>query len=136
MKKLCATILLSLPLFFFGISTVLAQGGVPNTGTGGVGNPAPSTKVTVKLENPFKFGNSLYDVVKAVVNNVIMPIGGVLCVLAFIYAGFSYVTAGGNSTKIADANRTLLYAAIGTAVLLGAWVIAQVIETTIKQLAT
>src|SRR3989344_9062969 len=93
-------------------------------------NPPPDTTgsnppvdLNIKFENPFNVGDNLYDLAKAIVNNIILPIGGVLCVLAFIYAGFRYVTAQGNSTKITTAHNTLLYAVIGTAVLLGAWTI-------------
>ena len=96
--------------------------------------PGGKTNVGIKIENPFKFGNNLYQVLQAIVENIIIPIGGILCVLAFIYSGFQYVTSGGDTKKIADASRSLLYAAIGTALLLGAWVIAGVVQTTINSL--
>ncbi len=104
----------------------------------GPSQPSPSAPVDVKitLENPFKdtVGNNLYDLLKAVLDNIIIPIGGILCVLAFIYAGFRYVTAGGSDTKIKDAHNALLYAAIGTAVLLGAKVITEVVYNTVMQI--
>jgi hypothetical protein len=50
-----------------------------------------------------------------------------------MYAGFKYVTARGDSTKIKEATTALTYAAIGAAVLLGAWVISQAIQGTINQ---
>ena len=130
-----------------GLALALTQGGNPTgsggnpTGSGGGstgsgGNPtgSGSTDFSVKLKNPFKVGDTLYEVVKAVVNDVVLPIGGVLCVLAFIYAGFKYVTAGGNSKTITDANNALLFAAIGTAVLLGSWTLMQVVDKTIKSI--
>lgn len=130
-------IILPIVLFFsLGISSVLAQGGSAPTGPGGTAPTSPPVNVTVTLDNPFNVGGNLYDVAKAIVNNVVLPIGGVLCVLAFIYAGFLYVTAQGNTNKIATANKALLYAAIGTAVLLGAWAIATVIQNTVGKLIT
>jgi hypothetical protein len=45
-----------------------------------------------------------------------------------------YVTARGNSTKLEEANRALLYVAIGTAVLLGAELISSVISNTVDKL--
>lgn len=90
--------------------------------------------ISIKLQNPFRTGDSLYDLIRAIINNIILPIGGVLAVLAFIYSGFLYVTAQGDSGKIKDAHNALLYTAIGTAILLGSWVIASVIENTIKQI--
>ncbi|KKT95852.1 MAG: hypothetical protein UW97_C0021G0004 [Parcubacteria group bacterium GW2011_GWA2_45_15] len=57
-----------------------------------------------------------------------------VAVLAFVYAGFLYVTAQGNESKLKTAHKALLYTSVGTAVLLGSWVIAKVIENTINQL--
>ena len=90
--------------------------------------------VNVKLDNPFKVGGNLYDLAKAIVNDIVLPIGAVVAVLAFIWSGFRYVTAQGDAAKVKDASRNLLYVAIGTAVLLGAWVIANVIGGTVNQL--
>jgi len=108
--------------------------------TGNTQNPQPTGNtsnpvvVQTNLENPFKVGDTLFEVLKAVINDIILPIGGVLAVLAFIFSGFLYITAQGNEMKLKTAHRALLYSAIGTAVLLGAWVIAKVIEATINQL--
>lgn len=106
-------------------------GQAPGNTTGG---KAPDQTLNFTLDNPFKHGDNLYDLLKAIINQIILPIGGVLAVLAFIYAGFLYVSAQGDEKKIQTAHRALLYTAIGTAVLLGAWVIANVIENTINQL--
>ena len=132
MKKIfLASLLLSLVFVATGALPAFAQeeggGGPGEEGGGNLG-------VNIQITNPFRVGNTLYDFIETVVNNIILPIGGVLCVLAFIYAGFLYVTAQGNSTKITTAHNTLLYAVIGTAVLLGAWTIANVIRTTINSL--
>ena len=117
---------------------VLAQGPTTNpvpTGSGPTTNPQPTGSVDVKIElkNPFKIGNDLYSVLEGVVKNVIIPIGGILCVLAFIYAGFMYVISRGDTTKIKTAHNALLHAAIGTAVLMGAWAIATIVRVTIEQ---
>jgi len=106
--------------------------GTTNPTGPGTSNPTSDTKIV--LDNPFKVGNDLYTLMEYLVKEVIIKIGGILCVLAFIYSGFLYVTAGGNPTKITKANNALLYSAIGTAVLLGAWVIALVIQNTIGAL--
>ncbi|MBI2086730.1 MAG: hypothetical protein HYT69_00965 [Candidatus Zambryskibacteria bacterium] len=119
-------------LFLFSVSFVAAQG-AGNPGGGGAGNP-PGCTSTICLENPFKVGNTLFQLLETVVNNIILPIGGVLAVLAFIYSGFLYVTAQGNQIKLDKAHKALLYTAIGTAILLGSWVLAGVIRGTINQL--
>jgi hypothetical protein len=117
-------------LLAFGPAAASAQSG-GSAGSGSGGTPPVGVKFTI--DNPFRVGDNLYDLVEAIVNNIILPIGGVLCVLAFIYSGFLYVTAGGDSGQIKTAHTALLYASIGTAVLLGAWVIASVIRNTINQ---
>ena len=117
MKKLSA-ILASLSIFFVvGAVSVYAQ--------------------VINLPNPFNCGAAsctLFTLLRKVINDILLPIGGVLAVLAFIYSGFLYVTAQGNEAKLATAHKALLYTSLGTAVLLGSWVIAQVIENTINQL--
>lgn len=108
---------------------------IPEDGT----DPIPEdgtdpVTVGIKLENPLKaeYGNSLQDLLKGIVNEILLPLGGILAVLAFIYSGFLYVTAQGDETKIKKAHKALLYTAIGTAVLLGAWMISTVIANTIN----
>jgi hypothetical protein len=85
----------------------------------------------ITLKNPFRLGD---DFIKTLIDKIILPLGGMLAVLAFIYSGFLYVTAQGNDTKIEKAHRALLYTAIGTGILLGSWAIAMAIGTTIGQL--
>jgi SNF family Na+-dependent transporter len=122
MKKKLAILLSTSLVFLFGATLVLAQGSGGNPG------------VNVSLTNPFSKANSLFQLLDQVINNILLPIGGVLAVLAFIYSGFLYVMAQGKETEIAKAHRALLYTSIGTAVLLGSWALAQVIENTINQL--
>ena len=127
MKKILLISVFSLSILFFsGVATTSAQ----------VGGGDPPVTVSGKIKNPFKeeIGGSLYQLIKNIVDKIILPVGGVLCVLAFIYAGFLYVTAQGNETQITKANTALLYAAIGTAVLLGSWVLANAICKTIGAL--
>ena len=98
-------------------------------------NNAPPSIIKSTLDNPF--GNNqltITELFETIISNIIIPIGAVLAILAFIYAGFLYVTAAGAEKTIEKAHKALLYAAVGTAVLLGAGVIAQVIKATINQL--
>jgi hypothetical protein len=143
MKKTFTKILvLVIPLLFISSALVFAQpptsGGNPPTSGG---NPTtsggnPTTNLSVKFENPFAgSGNgSLFDFLKTIIDRILLPIGGILAVLAFIYSGFLYVMAQGDESKIKTAHKALLYSAIGTAVLLGSWTLATVIENTISQL--
>lgn len=141
MKNKFLALALSLSIFLsFGVMTVSSQGvggNSPSPGIGGnspspgIGGNSPCNSGAGVLPNPFKGGCSLYALLEAIIQNILLPIGAVLAVLAFIYSGFLYVTARGNTTKIQTAHRALLYSAIGTAILLGAWAIAKVIQNTI-----
>ena len=91
----------------------------------------PPAKVNITIKNPFSIGDNLYKILEAIVDKVLIPIGGTLCVLAFIYAGFKYVIAQGKPTEIENANRIFRYSALGTAVLLGSWTIIKVIQSTL-----
>ena len=133
MKKILLTSFLSFAIFFAtGSVFVHGQGNVPNPPP--TGNVPNSPGVSVTLTNPFSGPDSLFALLEAVINDILLPIGGVLAVLAFIYSGFLYVMAQGNESKLATAHKALLYTSIGTAVLLGSWVLANVIFNTIPQI--
>ena len=120
-------------LFLFAPLIGLAQNPAPTPG----GNPGPTptpVAFNIVIKNPFAGGNSLEDFIKKVINDIVLPIGGVIAVLMIMYAGFLFVTAGGEPAKITKAKDALLYAAIGAAILLGAWVISEAIGGTIKEL--
>jgi hypothetical protein len=109
----------------------------PGSGTNTGTNPPPSTGTgLITIPNPLKSGNSntLYGFISDLINGVVVPIGGVLAVLYIMYAGFLMVTARGSEEQIKKGRAAFTHAAIGTAILLGAWVIATVIENTIKSL--
>jgi hypothetical protein len=140
-NKILAFLITSAAILMVSYSAVFAQAGNAgsgsggNTGTGGAGNPPTNTSVNFKIVNPFAVGgDSLFGLLRTIVNDIILPIGGVLAVLAFIYSGFMYVMAQGKPGDIEKANRALLYTAIGTAVLLGSWVLANMVCQTIDQI--
>lgn len=143
-KTFLASIIPLLVFFIIGGGLAFAQfddtgsadTGSDDTGSGYSGDGSPDGGPIIV--NPFNCGGvtpcNIFTLLKAIIDRIILPIGGVLAVLAFIYSGFLYVTAQGNDTKLAKAHRALLYTVIGTAVLLGSWVIANVIENTINSL--
>ena len=140
MKKTFFASILSISIFLLlGLTSVSAVIDGSNTAPidGSNTNSSPkSVNVSIQIDNPFKCGNdcTIFRLAEMIVNNIILPLGGVLAVLAFIYSGFKYVMARGNESAIQEAHRALLYTSIGTAILLGAWVFTQVIENTINQL--
>lgn len=65
---------------------------------------------------------------------IVLLIGVPLVAVAIIYAGFQMVTGAisGKADKVSDAKKMLIGAIIGGAILLGAWVIAEVIADTVN----
>lgn len=116
---------------------VLAQtptgGGAPTQTPTGGGAPTQTVKYSINIKNPFK-SNNVKDLLTTIVNDILIPIGSVIATVMVIYAGFLFVTARGNATQIETAKKALLYAVIGAAILLGAWVIINAIDATITKL--
>lgn len=105
------------------------------TTNGNQNQNGPVSTYQINLPNPLKNGtNNLLDFIKVVVNNVLLPIGGVVATMYIIYSGFLFVTAQGDPKKIETAKAAFTYAVIGTAILLGAWAISEGIAATINQI--
>ena len=86
-------------------------------GAGQITNPLGSTTELIP------FLNKIID--------ACLKLGAVIAVVALIYAGFLFVTAGGDEGKIETAKNTILYTVIGIVILLGAKAIATVITNTV-----
>lgn len=84
------------------------------------------------LKNPLKsctFADLIVNVAK-----IVAEIGLPIAAIAIIYAGFLFVTAGGSEEKLKKAKTTFLWSVIGTALILGAWAIAEAIKSFINTL--
>ncbi len=84
-----------------------------------------------KLQNPLKF-----DTIQGLVAELlklIIQIGTPIAVVMIVWSGFLFVTARGNQTSLERAKSTLLWTVVGTAILLGAAILASVLENTINQ---
>lgn len=110
--------------------------------TGGAGVTAPaatggagSTNINVKIDNPLGVNGpqTIMDFIKLLIKYV-MYIGIPVIALAIIYTGFLFVSASGNSEKLTKAKSALLYTLIGGALLLGAFVIAHAISSTVDEI--
>jgi TRAP-type C4-dicarboxylate transport system permease small subunit len=103
---------------------VLAQN--TNTTSGGCNNS------NGRLCNPLNY-NSVTDLIPRILD-IVAQVGLVVCTFFIIFAGFKYVTAAGNSGEIEKAHGILLWAVVGTAVLLGAKVLASILANTVNQI--
>jgi hypothetical protein len=87
----------------------------------------------INFINPLK-AKSLFCFVYDILD-VVLTIGLILAAMAIIYSGFLFVQGGsGDESKIKSAKTAFYGAVIGTAVLLGAWVIVRAIVGTINEL--
>jgi len=86
-----------------------------------------------KIVNPIPNVETLNELIKTVLEGLI-KIGLPILALAVIYSGFLFVAAQGNSEKISEAKKSLMYTLLGSAILLGSWAIAQLISETVLSL--
>lgn len=119
-------------------SSVLPTINAPSTLQGTVtGNPSTiNGSDQNKIPNPLGGSvNSLPAFFSAIIS-VVIELGTIVAVLAIMYGGFLYVTAQGDEEKLGKAYKTLTWAIVGTAILLGARTIMAVVTDTVKQLGS
>ena len=92
-------------------------------------NPSSSSKTIV---NPIH-SETITDLIQTILKGLI-KIGMPVIVLAIIYCGFLFVSAQGNSEKLNEAKRALIYTLIGAAIFLGAYAISILISSTVSAL--
>jgi hypothetical protein len=109
---------------------------LPSAAIAQTGNPPAPVSFPIRIPNPLNIDEEggIPALLEKIISEAILPIGAVVVVIMIIYAGFLYVTASGNETKVKTAHTALLYAIIGAAILLGARVLAGAITTTITQI--
>ncbi len=93
--------------------------------------------ITTTIKNPLGEGHlsTIPDFIEAILN-IVINIGVPIVTLAIIYAGFLFVQAQGNPEKLEKAKKTLLYTLIGAVLLLGAWVLANAIGSTVNDITS
>lgn len=90
---------------------------------------SPGGNKSNSLENPLKF-DTIEGFLLGVID-VILVFATPLIVLFIMYAGFKFVTAGGDAAKVTEARKQLTWAVVGGLLVLGARVLLEVIEGTI-----
>jgi hypothetical protein len=114
-------------------ATAGASAGNTGNDVSGIGNDNSGTNVSYQLDNPLSGVNDIGSFIKKLLD-IVLTIGIPIVAFFIIYAGFLFVTARGNSTKLETAKSTLGYTLLGAAILLGSWVLAQALGETIKSL--
>ncbi len=84
------------------------------------------------FENPIQF-NSLREFLEAILN-VVISISFPFVVLAIVYTGYLFVSAGGDEGKLNTAKNMLLWTVIGAMIILGAFVLSNAISGTVDEI--
>jgi len=58
---------------------------------------------------------------------VLVTLGGLLAVGFFVWGGIRYITSSGNPESLDHAKKTIFYSAIGLVIVLGAFVISNIV---------
>ena len=99
-------------------------------------NSTKNNNTIITLDNPL--GNRVNNLPSFIymILDLAFQIGAIFSVLAIIYVGFLFVSGRGDREKLKTARTAFLYTVIGIAVLLGAVLIATVIQSTISNVST
>ena len=118
----------------FGAETVLLGllflGGV---GTPHVAEAACQTQAAGGLQDPLCF-NNIYDFIQGVLQAFVY-ISIPFLSFFFVYSGFKFVMARGNTEALGKAKNNFTYLIIGAILILGAWALAELIKNTVNQIA-
>lgn len=99
------------------------------------GTPQSPVRITATISNPLLNANGgLMGLITDILGKIVMPIAAVGVVVWIIWAGFQFVLARGNPSAIGKAQENLLWSLIGAGILLGAYGISQVLQSTINAL--
>lgn len=87
-----------------------------------------------KLENPLNANlTTIPQFIEGFLKAIVM-IALPLITVFIVYAGFKYIAARGNSSKISDAHENFKWVIIGSILILSAWILATLIGGTVTQL--
>lgn len=94
---------------------------------------AASTPSSAGITNPLPNFTDIPTLISGILSDI-TKVGGVIAIFVFIYSGYKFVAAQGNTTKLEEARKIFISTCIGVAVLLGAQLIAAIIIGTVKNL--
>ena len=113
---------------------IVTDDGAATTTTTTTNTPSSSSQ-SITLVNPLDSdGSGIKDIPTLIQKllEIVLKIGAPIIALAIIYAGYLFIAAQGNPTKLETAKKTLVWVVVGAAILLGAYVIAESIVGTVN----
>lgn len=112
------------------ISTVVIAGPALLVYAADTSNQTGCPNGSCAVTNPLNV-NSFPDLINKVLQGVLV-IAVPVIILFIVYSGFLFVTARGDTVKLATARLNFFYVIIGSIVLLGAMAIASIVANTIR----
>ena len=73
-------------------------------------------------------GKSVNNTVGSIVN-ILLWVVGILAVTMIVWSGFKYITSAGDTSKLASAKSTLIYAVVGLIIAIMAYAIVNFVRT-------
>lgn len=89
--------------------------------------------VSAQIQNPLQGGTDIPKFISMILTYLVR-IGGIVATFAFIWSGYLFVKSSGNESELTKAKEVFVNTCIGTALLLGAQLIATIITGTITGL--
>ncbi|MFH1170964.1 MAG: pilin [bacterium] len=93
----------------------------------------PVAAHAISFENPSQsIGLGTSDLKSTVINiiNWILGLLGIIAVIMILYAGFQWMTAGGNEDKVGSAKKIISAAIVGLIIILLSWAIVNFVLKT------
>ena len=77
----------------------------------------------------------LWELVEYIVRDILVEIiAPIVITLALLWSGFMFIAAQGNNDKLIEARRNFLYVVAGSILLIGAYLILEVILNTVEDI--
>lgn len=88
----------------------------------------------ISLKNPLCGGspNCTFANILKTISNYLVTLSGIIVVIMILIGAFQIMTAGGDPEKVKIGRHTILYSAIGFAIVLSAYGIVAIIEKILK----
>lgn len=87
-------------------------------------NLPPEGTTVGSIVNPYGQGKTLLDLIFRMLTDF-LSVAGIIAVLMLVFNGVRYLTAGGNEEQTTGARQGILWALIGTIVIVSAYVLTQ-----------
>jgi hypothetical protein len=124
-----ASISLLVPLLVPGISSAACSGNIANGVSNGIDTVTGGSGATGVCNGTQGISSGLGTIAKTAIN-IISILVGIVAVIMIIFAGFKYITSGGESNGVTSAKNSLIYAIVGLVIVVLAQAIVHIVFTT------